>query len=159
MMFFCSEFCFSASQNIQIWLFKESDPSWRWKQHTSVPVGALSLALFWCFDGRADVSGLRQYPSYECWVLPSPPPPIPPPQQEARTAVGRVSFSVVRKGGLRGARALINGAEWCQARLKRWIKGGVKERVENGETDERRTKRREEGWMSWDGWVTWLLSE
>lgn len=48
---------------------------------TSVPVGALSWALFLCFDGGADVSGLRQYPSYECWVLPCPPPLIPPPQQ------------------------------------------------------------------------------
>lgn len=73
MMLFCGEFGFPAFQNFQMWVFKEFGPTvlqLELETDASVPVGVLTCALFLCFDSRTDVTGLLQYPSFECSVLP-----------------------------------------------------------------------------------------
>lgn len=162
-MFFCGEFCFPAFQNFQMWLIKESDPGWRWKQPRlllwvlcpELYFYVLTAGLMFLGSGSILPMGAGCSPVNLLWSHPHNSKPVSP----SADLAFRFPGSVYWEKGQRGARALINGTEWCRARRKRWIKGGVKELVENGEMDERRTKRREERWMSWDGWVTWLLSE
>lgn len=163
MRLFCCEFCFPAFQKFQMWLFKESGPGWRWKR-TRLSLWVLCPELYFyvltaglMFLGSCSILSMSAgcSPVLLLWSHPHNSKPVFPSAQLAF----QFPRSVWWEKGLRGARALINGTEWCEARLKRLIKGGVKERVENGEKDERRTKRREERWMSWDGWVTWLLPE
>lgn len=161
MMFFCCELCLSTFPNVAFqgfWSRLEVETA------TSVPVGALSRAYFYVLTtGLMFLGSGSILPG--CWVLPCPPPLIPPPQQWARIAVGRV-----RLFGFPAVCSEKRGSERCESINKRRrmtrrstskMNQGRIQRTggKNGEMDERRTKRREERWMSRDGWVTWLLSE
>lgn len=137
-----------------MWLFKEfcsTASSWRWKQ-TCLSLWALCPGLYFyvltalMFLGSYSTHPMNAAGSPSCSCDPSPAAVSPHCHQQSSFFRFNTAYAT-KKGGPERCMSMLeesNGTEWCEPRLKRFIKEGVKRLVENGEMDERRTKRKDE---------------